>query len=185
MKRNKTIQTTLLISRFTFWLLIVLVTAFVLAISYLYVFPESYPDIKILNDGNTSTFQLCTECDFTSNSALLTEIGPGMKLWILLRQSMMGLLVILIIHQVIKILKSVRDYKTFHSQNKLYFKRIAKYALALAIFKTINFIDEGPYGIGLEIGFPLDMLGLALFSLSMSEVFKEGQTLEEDKNAVI
>lgn len=185
MKRNKIIQTTLNLNRFTFWLSIVGGTALILYIGYLFIFPESYPDIKILNDGNISTFYLCTECDYTAKSIPIAEVGSGMKIWMLLRLATMCLLFILIINEVNKILKSVRDYKTFHSQNMLYFKRIAKYTLAIAFFRTINFVDEGQNGIGLEIGFPLDLLLFALFSLSLSEVFKEGQLLQEDKDSIL
>ncbi|TYA92276.1 DUF2975 domain-containing protein [Seonamhaeicola marinus] len=185
MKRNKIIRTTLALNRFTFWLSIVAGIALIFGISYVFIFPESYPDIKIRNDGNPSTLFFCTDCDYTSKSTLLSEVRSGMKLWILLRLSVIGSLFILCIYKTIKILKSVRDYKTFHSQNRLYFKQIAKYTLAIAILGTFNFIDEGQYGIGLEIGFPIHVFGVALFCLSMSEVFKEGQLLQEDKDAMI
>ncbi|MFD2725505.1 DUF2975 domain-containing protein [Hyunsoonleella rubra] len=185
MKRNKIIGAAIAINRFTFWLLIALVTVFVFGLSYVYIFPETYSDLKILNDGNLSTFHICTECDIKTSSTLFTEIGPGMKLWILLRESARVFLIILCIHKMIKILKSVRDYKTFHSKNTLYFRQIAKYTLVLAFFGTVNFIDEGQHGIGLEIGLPFSELVFALFSLSLSEVFKEGQLLQEDKDAMI
>jgi len=185
MKRNKIIQNTLILNRITFWLLVVVLTGVTFGVGYLFTFPESYPNLRILNDGNPSTFNLCTECDFTPKSILLSEIVLGMKFWILLRLSIMGLLTILIIHFTIEILRSVRDLKTFHNQNTLHFRRIATSALVLFLINTFNFIDEGQYGIGLEIDFPLHWVIIALFSLSLGEVFKEGQQLQEDKDAVI
>ena len=91
----------------------------------------------------------------------------------------------LIQYEGIKIWKSVKEYKTFYSHNKLHFKQIAKYALAISIIGIFNFIDEGQKGIGLEIGLPMIWVALALFSLGLSEIFKEGQLLQEDKDSII
>ena len=92
---------------------------------------------------------------------------------------------ILIQHEGIKIWKSVKEYKTFYSQNKLHFRQIAKYALAIFIIGIFNFIDEGQKGIGLEIGLPIVWVALALVSLGLSEIFKEGQLLQEDRDSVV
>ncbi len=187
MKRNKIIQATLAISRFSFWFFIVLLTVFVFIIVHSIISPESYANFQILNDGNTLTFDFkyCPECDSSSNGILLSEISQSIKLWILFRYSSIIVLLILIQYEGIKIWNSVKEYKTFYTQNKLHFKQIAKYALTIFIIGIFNFIDEGQNGIGLEIGLPIVWVAFALFSLGLSEIFKEGQLLQEDKDSIV
>ncbi|MEB2776438.1 hypothetical protein SYJ56_14035 [Algoriphagus sp. D3-2-R+10] len=187
MKRNKIIQATLAISKFSFWFFIVLLTAFVFAIVHSIISPEFYSDFQILNDGNTLSFNFdyCSECERASNSISLSEVSGLIKAWMLLHFSALLIFLILIQHEGIKIWKSVKDYKTFYNQNKLHFRQIAKYTFAIFIIGIFNFIDEGQRGIGLEVGFPVVWIALSLVSLGLSEIFKEGQLLQEDKDSIV
>lgn len=187
MKRNKIIQGTLMISRFSFWAFIVILVLFAFAFIHAIISPETYSNFQIVHDGNPLTFDFkyCKDCISTTNGILLSEISQPIKIWILLRYSILLVLLVLIQYEGIKIWKSVKEFKTFHRLNRMHLRQIAKYAFGIALLGIFNFIDEGQNGIGLEIGIPVVWGAVALFSLGLSEVFQEGHLLQVENNSIV
>lgn len=187
MERSKIIRNSMFISKIAKWGLIGTIVVTSVLLIHSAIAPETYRNFEIRKDQTTLSFNLsyCSDCERTEETVYLSDMGIGIRMWVLIRYALISLFLILIINRVIEICKSVEVDHTFYNNNVAHLKQMSKYASWIFMIGLFNFIDEGHNGIGLQLGFPFGMLAFSLMCLTLSEVFREGSTLLQDKNAIV
>jgi hypothetical protein len=115
---------------------------------------------------------------------LLNEIKPAAIYLVFVQIVLSIMLSILMVREVVKILKSVRDLETFNNTNIKSFRLLGYYCLMLAGINSILIISTNR---DTHIVFNLD-LTLLIFMLAafiMAEIFAEGHKLSEQDQLTI
>jgi len=116
--------------------------------------------------------------------ATLNNIGY-FSLYLIYSQFIASLILMFVLtREFVKIINSVQKVQTFISGNTHSFKKISHYLVVIFFLSSIQMIS---YDHSVFYGFYLhtEPLILALLSYSLSEIFKEGNTLFEENNATI
>ena len=130
--------------------------------------------------GNFNYCPTCTE----DSSLRLNEIGINMKIWMLLRGSLLLGLTFMIVSRMKEICTFATSISTFYKGSIQNFNRIAIYGFMIAVLSSFNFFSfNGESDIW--VSFPFLPVAFSLFNLMLAEVFKEGLLLTEDTNSII
>ena len=94
------------------------------------------------------------------------------------------ILMFLCVWEFQKVIKSVKDIKTFGKNNVQSFRRIGRLLIGYAIltsYTSFRFEDGGFKGVSI----PFTVMFLILFAFIMAEIFKEGVMLKEENELTI
>lgn len=128
-------------------------------------------------------FKICTSCVKTTDR-VLSDLGPTIKIWVLIRGAIFSLLLFLVVNRVINILRSVSSREAFYRGNVVNFKRMALYGFMASALSAFNFMQIGGTSFW-HFSLPLAPISFALGCLVLAEIFKEGQALAEDKQSIV
>ena len=126
---------------------------------------------------------LCWDCA-SPKDILMSQLSDGMRLWLAIRSAFFLTMSYLIIRRIFMILRSVHGIETFYPGNIKHFRQLALYGLIAAFVSTFNFYNDG-VGTNWNLTIPFGPLSFSLACLVLSEIFKEGQSLEEDKASIV
>ena len=90
----------------------------------------------------------------------------------------------LIIHQFGKVIKSVKELRTFHQTNIIAFKKIGKYCLFIFFLSIFNYWKIGDFSRA-SISIYFSPLFFAIFSFILSEIFTEGNNITQENQLTI
>lgn len=120
----------------------------------------------------------------TKKVVVLSDLTPWMKIWFMFRNLVFTIIIIKGIVIVKKVIASIKSLNTF-TGNSIYFKKLATLGWIGAFFSTFNFLaDQGDYSV-FHFTIPFGPIAFALACLILSQVFKEGKSLLDDKNSIV
>ncbi len=128
-------------------------------------------------------FKICSSCAKTTDT-LLSDLGTGIKIWILVRGGTFSVLLFLVVNSVLRILRSIGSREAFYSGNVLSFKRMATYGFIAALLSAFNFAQVGGT-TNWHFSLPLVPLAFSLGCLILAEIFREGARLSEDNHSIV
>ncbi|TRO64458.1 DUF2975 domain-containing protein [Christiangramia sabulilitoris] len=150
---------------------------------------DSYADLKIEEPTNNSIIRFESESiagkeplDF--QSLRLSDWKTGSLYFTFFKVTMIMTLTYLSLNQFEKVLKSVKDLKTFHQTNVNSLRRIGYYCLLITGLSIFNYWEFGVYAKS-SISISLDVLLITLLAFILAEVFKEGNNLLEENQLTI
>ncbi len=186
---NQIIRVAFLLSKGVMVLAIVLFFVFVAAVIHWHFDPTFYSRVDVSNCfrpgyGVNDIIYYPASKSLPSDAILLSNLNHMMVYWLLLRGAFFVFLTVAILRKVILILQSLQNTRTFYIGNIGHFRSIASLAFLGFIMSCFNFsyLDNG-----LQFSFTIAFgpLLLAVASLVLAEIFKEGSQLMEDKNLII
>ena len=150
--------------------------------------PMAYVEWEVVNDPSAAftmdRLNICNPCTNGADPIGLNELPDFIRYWILFRMLFFSVLFYLFIRKILEILTSMQSINTFYEGNIGYFKSLSRYAIFGWVVSCISFsFQDGRIGMTLQLNF-----GLLLFAIAcslLSEVFKEGKILLDDKNMII
>lgn len=89
-----------------------------------------------------------------------------------------------IIRQIGKVVRSVKEFRTFHQVNIIAFKKIGKYCLLIFFLSIFNYWKIGDYSRASVSLYPTPIL-ISLLAFFLSEVFKEGKEVMQENELTI
>ncbi|MEM6347782.1 MAG: hypothetical protein AAF927_28090 [Bacteroidota bacterium] len=185
MEKNQVLQIARVSTRIFWTLLIVFYGLFMSVLLIKSFWPTSLPLQVIFMQGfeagwGVGGLKFCLECAGPQD-ILLVNLSSGMKIWIAIRANVFFVLAYLMMQKVSLILEA---RETFYADNVQHFRQLALLAFLAFGLSTFNLTYwEGNWQGHFTIAF--GPLALSIASLVLSEIFKEGQLLLEDKNSII
>lgn len=166
---------------------VLLFGGFVSLLLYSFLNPDAFQTV-LISDAFRAGFgighlRICTDCAGTGQW-YLSELGPGMKSWLLLRGSIFFVLTLLIIRLFLRIIQSIQSASTFYAGNIQTFRQLARYGLVIAGISMFNFFIQGEIS-DLHFSIPFTPLAFALGCWVLADIFEEGKVLMEDKHSII
>jgi len=189
LSRNKILYYSDLLATGVYYLILFLFLVFLAFIASSYFIPEALAPVTLNNPFNpgygTVGLQLHPSVkNVPENAFQLSDLNGAMLAWMIIRQAFFVWITILIIKRIKKVIKSVEALKTFYQENIKHFKQIAKLAFVGFVFSCFNFsYIDGDFSFRLKIIW--GPLILSMLCLLLTEIFKEGKQLLEDKNSII
>ena len=189
MNKNKLLNAMLLISHFFLVILVLTLLALTIGLIYWHIDREAYSYIPIQVMGNSAYVKVTwtsavAGTNITNTIATLNNISAS-TLYILYLQLMaVGILVLLVLREFTQVIRSVKRIQTFVYQNIWSFKKIGMYLFWVFLLSGVQysiFKESDLFGLYVH----LTPLLLSLLSYTLSEVFKEGNTLLEENNGTI
>ncbi len=121
----------------------------------------------------------------TEKVVVLSDLTLLMKIWFIVRNLIFTIIIIRGILIVKKIIASIKTLNTFYSGNTTYFKKLAQLGWIATFFSAFNILTgQNDYSV-LHFTIPFGPIAFALACLVLSQVFKEGKSLLDDKNSII
>lgn len=181
---NRILQTAHLLTRLTLMVTVAVYAAIVLVVIYWHIAPEAFAEWHIANPfhAGTSTFNL--QRGPHAEGLALTDIERGPLYWLLLRTTCFFALTVLALRKVLHILKGVRSAQTFYTSHITHFQHLAGIGLLYAGLSVFNWgVIAGESILHLKV--PFMPLLFALGCLVLAEIFREGERLRQDAEAII
>jgi len=138
----------------------------------------------VLDPGNLNFIHFRFNSEHIGPDIGLNEILPTVLVWFYIRLVVSFSIILIIIKKLLLILRSVKNRKTFHTNNAIYFNQLALLWLILALFNLVVLGQTGDSQI-LNLNLPIPFLILSLSCKVLSEIFMEGGRIEEDSNSII
>ncbi|SIN66165.1 DUF2975 domain-containing protein [Algoriphagus halophilus] len=83
------------------------------------------------------------------------------------------------------IIRSIENFDTFNIQNATALRKLGNLVLILFALQLIKFLPQTGGGFDIKIGIEFGTLLMALIFYILSEVFREGNKLQEEQNLTI
>jgi hypothetical protein len=120
----------------------------------------------------------------------LSNLNTTSIYFIYVRLSLILLFTYLVTKEFQIIIESVKQIKTFRTENIRSFKRMSKYLLFIFLllgyrYASFTAASSNYEGASSELQISFTCLALMLFALIMSEIFREGNKLSEDNQLTI
>jgi len=187
MKNLKTLSLARVILKIFQFVYILSFAVFIGLLGYAMISSEFAKNIDIsgtLEPGLTSIDLLADPAIDRENTVQLQDLGRGMLLWILIRHSLLWVLGLMIILRIRRILETMQSVQTFYQRNINLLRTIGNICIIIAMISCFNiFPEDGVTKFALSIPFSPLLFGLAAFL--MSEIFREGLRLAEDKDSIV
>ena len=186
--KNKILNISSFLLKVSFWVIILLLGGYLAMVIHWHFSPETYSNL-IVTEGFQAGFggiklRYCSECNPTGSDLFFKELGSGMVYWSLIRLVLFSVPVLMIIKRFQKILQSLQARDTFYADSIQLFRTIASLGFVLTLLSSFNFLTLNG---NTEFFFTVPF-GPLLFSfgcLVLSEVFREGSGLVEDKKSIV
>ena len=163
------------------------ITAFIGMLIYSLIDSESFSNLVVQNAFRArftiGDFRFCSNCT-DPNLLTLPQIATSMKLWLLLRGSVLMTLMVMSLQVLLRILRSIQQHATFYDQNIKGFLMLFRLGMVMAIISSFNFFIQGTSN-DIEFSIPFGVLGYSLGCRLLAEIFKEGKMLAEDSHSII
>jgi hypothetical protein len=194
MEKNKLLNIAIIICKGVRIFYIFLFIALTSVLIHFQFSPESYKELKYdsKNSGNfifhTSTVSNTknTVTDETKNIDVFSfsEITKTSVFFNYLQFSAIFIFIFLSVKEFQFVIESVKKLKTFQNNNVTSFRKIGKYIFI--IFLLMSYTNVQFQEIG-KIGFQLELTPLlfVLIAFIMAEIFKEGNSLQEENDLTI
>ncbi|MBO3697752.1 DUF2975 domain-containing protein [Roseivirga sp. E12] len=184
---NKTISYAKNLCYLIYGLNIIIFVIFLGAMTYSLIQPQALDNVIITDSVKSGVgfgnVKICSACS-VEGDVLLSDINTFSKLWLLARGSAFFLILFLVVNRILRILRSVASREAFYGGNIQNFKKMATYGFIATVISTFNFFYL--HGIAQwHFTLPLAPLSFAIGCLVLAEVFKEGESLVEDKESII
>lgn len=194
MRKNKLLNIAIIICksiRIFYFLIFILLTGFFI---HFQISPETYKEANF-NYKNSSNFVIIKSTSWKAHDAngvvledkkvfRLDKISKSSLYINYMKLGAVLLFIFLSTKEFQKIMESVKNLKTFHTNNAASFRKIGKYLFVIFLlisFVNVQFQQGGKSGIHIQ----LTPLILMLIAFIMAEIFKEGNLLQEDKDLTI
>lgn len=151
-----------------------------------FVRPDLFSSVivnEVIDSGYGLNFKICKSCS-GEDYINLSMLDSTTKLWVLFRSLCFFIIVFLMLKTIRKVLKNMSSYSVFFEKNITHFKFLSKLTFGLVLISVfnVNFLNDT---LSWHFTIPFKTIGLAFGFLVLSEIFKEGKTLLEDKNSII
>lgn len=159
--------------------------------------PETYEKLTINNDRNL-TFNSDTPSSQNTYKEIklvyFNKLVTSSKLFLLFEIMLTTIFFLLILRELIKFIKSIKDYNSFHRKNSKYFTTIGKYFSYLLILQILTSIipltiknAEENYNSFLNFNLTPFIFYAAgiLLCFTIGQVFKEGERLKIESELTI
>ncbi|WP_304238200.1 DUF2975 domain-containing protein [Jiulongibacter sediminis] len=173
----------------------VVIALFILMAAFMFtslLAPDFISDymLEIVKGGGPYNIFKCEDCLDTGMTVHLNSLSTGMLLWIFLMMSLRIGLLYLISLETIQVLKNVRNLNTFYEGNIGSFRKMAVLGLIMAVLGSFSFLsyfnaDQNQVFERLNFSPSLGAIGFSLACFVLTEVFKEGKVLQEDKESIL
>lgn len=189
MIQNRVIRYALWTSKIIKGACLILGVAFLVLVAHWHISPLSYDSVEVseaFRPGyGVNGFRLkLGDKIIPDTGTKLSKLPSLMIYWLLLRAVIFVGLTWLMIGVAQKILKSISSFETFHQNNVVQFRVLARYGLIAFIFSCFNFsyLNES-----LDVYFQITWSPLLLMisSYVLAEVFREGNRLREEQKLII
>ena len=185
MKRNKIIVFALIVSKALLFFMGLIIIVLLLTAIHWHINKEFYTNIYLTNgfQAGLDSFNLKISKSELSNISL-ADLSHLSLYWILLRSLVIMIISMYILTRYIHVLNSIKSLQTFYNNNVKAFRQVATMSIILALISFFNF---GPIEDNTTWNYtiPFGLIFFTAFNLALSEVFKEGQGLLQDSQAII
>ena len=172
MRNKKSLNWALTISNIAQILLFVGFVILVILLGISIFLPSFGGTIEISQNGGSST------------QIFLTDISIWMKIGFIVQIMIHFAVFWFILKEIIKILTSIQDSKTFYEGNVSSFKKLSHYGIILIIISAIKigFISEVS---NLSLSIPIGPIIFTIGCYLLADIFEEGKFLMEENKSIV
>jgi hypothetical protein len=189
---SKKISIALLFAKMFQWLSLIIYGLFVLLVICVAVKPELTTDYVLQMSKGAELFQItkCKDCQDSGLTVHINRLDFNMLLWIFLKLTAIMTLIFMINRELMKVLRNFKSLGTFYEGNIKSFRKIGLWFALLAVLYAFRYLtyfnEDGKHAYDhVMYNVPFGLVALALGSYLLSEVFKEGRQLQEDKESIL
>lgn len=185
MTKNNLLNTAIIICKGIQGLLILVFGILTLLFIHIQIDKEFYQDKIVTVEKSSISYSNSRDIDDPATKNLtLDEMSTGSLYVTYVRFSILLLIVFLSIGEFKKIMISVQNRHTFQNNNVKSFRKIGTYCIIYFFVSSFYFYQfkEADF-TGMSVSFTPALF--ALFAFIMAEIFKEGNSLLEDKELTI
>lgn len=187
MKKNKTLHFANLFLKFFMLFYMLMFLVFIAVVIYWHFVPGDFGNVDVTSGfrSGVGVFKLEFSADNMPPKAIvLSSISYPMMYWLVLRNSIFFVVTFFILKKLRSVVTSVNEQNSFYEDNIGHFAFISKACLIIAVVGSFNFYYQFDK-ITFDFTLPLTWLLFAALGFVLSEIFKEGYLLTEDKNSIV
>jgi hypothetical protein len=132
---------------------------------------------------------------YDSKDSYLIKLDTGNKIIYFAKAIFYWVMCLLILKQLLNFIYSIKNYATFHGNNSMYFKKMARYFGIMLIF-SILFFKKGTIMVFPDMVYEnrttnfnltsfISLFGYFIVAIVISRVFKEGERLKQENDLTI
>ncbi|MBC5775342.1 DUF2975 domain-containing protein [Pontibacter sp. KCTC 32443] len=194
MEKNRLLTLALVISNIAKVFFVLLIAAMSGVLVHWHISPETYKNVLLTIDSSNEVRYIFKNNDtitgpedsisIADTGAALSQISNISFYFHFLQTVGHFIILILIVNQVTRIIRSVKALETFRGDNSQAFRKIGIYCVALALLGCIKWFEVSNHTrMSFSVG--AIPLAFALGAFILAEIFKEGNKLYEAEQLTI
>jgi hypothetical protein len=194
MEKNRLLTIALVTGNIAKAFFLLLIAAMSVVLVHWHISPETYKDVVITIDSSNEVRYVFKHNDnlaVPENSISIAETGASLSqisnvsfYFHFLQTVGHFIILILIVNQIIRIIRSVKALETFRDDNSQAFRKIGIYCVTMALLGCIKWLEVGNHE-RMSFSFGIVPLAFALGAFILAEIFKEGNKLYEAEQLTI
>ncbi|NEM98139.1 DUF2975 domain-containing protein [Pontibacter burrus] len=194
MEKNRLLAIALITGNITKAFFVLLIAVMTVVLIHWHVSPETYNDVVITIDSSNEVRYVFKHNDnpaspeasisIADTGAVLSQISNASFYFHFFQTVGHFIILILILNQVTRIIRSVKVLETFRGANSQAFRKIGIYCVAMAFLGCIKWFEVGTH-TRMSFSLGATPLAFALGAFIMSEILKEGNKLYEAEQLTI
>ena len=194
MEKNRLLNFALVISNIAKAFFVLLITAMSVVLVHWHISPETYKDVIVTIDSSNEVRYVFKHNDTLAGPVDNTLVAgtegtlsqlSHVSFYIHFLQTVGHFIIlILIVNQIIRVIRSVKALETFRGDNSQAFRKIGVYCVAIALLTCFKWFEVSNHErMSFSVG--VVPLAFALGAFILAEIFKEGNKLYEAEQLTI